>query len=429
MKPDKRIKTNTLKHNLLISLIFVSCFLLKGQQDLILKEASNYPEISTILLYRSGWELSMPVIFRNEEEKLELRFDYLGEPVNNFSYSVQNCTYDWKINDEPEHYYLEGFNDVSIYEYHPSRNTTHDYIHYVSQIPSDNLEITQSGNYLLCIYDSSDPEKVFFTRKFCIAEKTVSINARFIYPDNQSQEIMLSIDLGELALDNPTDEIKVMILKNYDWNNRITINSPPMLRDNKLYFDLAGQIKANGTNEFRYFDTKSTKYISERVDFIEYLAPEFHFILKPDMLKQYVPYFSSTDLNGRFFIEIPDAYDRHTESDYVQVHFTLESQQALGTDVYIYGALTNWQTNEKNYMVYNPDRQVYEKLLLLKQGYYNYAYVTREYNSNKLSFDITEGNHYETENDYLIFVYLRKTTSNFDRLVGFSIVNSAGMIK
>ncbi len=412
-----------------ITLSFMCCLVSKGQQDMPVREFCTPSEIRTVLFYRSGWELSMPVLFMNEEEQLELRFDYLGDPENNFSFSIQNCTYDWYVNDMQEHYYIEGFNDVPFYDYHPSRNTTQNFIHYFTSVPTDDLKITRSGNYLLKIYDSADPEKIMVTRKFCIAEKSVTINAQVRRPDYENQELLVEVNLGDMKLIDPRDEIKVVVVKNYDWNNQVKINSPPMLRNNILYFDLPDQIEAEGGNEFRYFDTKSTKLPSERVDYIEYRAPEFHYILKPDELKQFEPYFSSTDLNGRFFIEIPDAFDRHTESDYVQVHFKLQTGQSLGTDVYIFGALTDWQTNDRNYMIYNPDNQAYEKTLLLKQGYYNYAYATRDYNSNQIMFDITEGNHDETENDYLIFVYLRKTMSDFDRLVGYTVVNSTGKIR
>ena len=409
----------------LIPTIFFNAAL-NGQQNNAAEEYCRVPEIRTILFYRTGWELSMPVLFTDEEELLELRFDYLGIPENNFSYSIQNCNYDWTINDIPEQYYLEGFNDVPLYDYSSSRNTTHDFIHYSVSVPGEDLEITQSGNFLLKVFDSSNPEEIFFTRKFCVAEKIVAIRARFMRPDYENQEISLEVDLGNLKLRDPRNEIKVVIIKNYDWNNRVNISSPPMLRDNVLYFDLPSQIVAKGGNEFRYFDTKSVKTPSERVDYIQYRAPELHFILKPDKLKQFEPYFSSKDLNGRYFVEIPDAFDRHTESDYVQVHFTLETGQPLGTDVYIYGALTGWNIGDRNFMIYNPDKEAYEKTLLLKQGYFNYAYATRDYNSDNITFDITEGNHAETENDYLIFVYLREAMDDFDRLVGYTVVNSAG---
>ena len=38
--------------------------------------------------------------------------------------------------------------------------------------------------------------------------------------------------------------------------------------------------------------------------------------------------------------------------------------------------------------------------------------------------DRTEGNHYETENDYIILVYYHGTTSRYDKLIGYQIANS-----
>ena len=399
------------------------------QNEEMATEYCYNPNIKTILLYRSGWDLSMPVIIENEDENLELRFDYLGQPENYFSYSIKNCTFNWMINDISEHYYIEGFNETPLDDYNPSRNTTRFYMHYYTKIPSEDLKIIQSGNYLLTVFDSSDPDKIQFTRRFCIAEKKVDINARVRIPDNQNQEIELSVDLDDLKLINPIDEIKVIIIKNYDWNNKIEIKQPAMLRDNQLFFDLAGQISTGGGNEFRYFDTKTTKVPSERVDYIEYQAPDYNFILKHDKLKEFDPYFSSKDLNGRFYIEIPDAYDRHTESDYVEVHFTLQSDLPLSTDVYLYGALAGWKFDDNNFMVYDSNKHAYEKTLLLKQGYYNYAYATHDYDNPRFYFDITEGNHSETENDYLIFVYLKTPMSDFDRLVGYSIINSTDKMR
>ncbi len=390
------------------------------------KEFCSDTQIKTILLHRTGWDLSMPVIYINENETLSLHFDYLGKPSSDYSFSLTSCTFDWEINDISDHHYMEGFNDVPIYDYYPSRNTTRYFTHFQAEIPNEEIRVLKSGNYLLKVYDSVDPEKVVFTRKLCFAERLTDVSARIKYPDDIHQEIMLQINLSELELINPLAEIRVVVIKNYNWNDPIRISSPPLLRDNVLFMDMPFQIVADGGNEYRYFDTKSTKFISERVDYIDYQAPEFHFFLKPDKLNQYDPYFTSTDLNGRFFVEIPDAHDRHTESDYVNVHFKLEAEQPFDADVYVYGALTGWETNESNYMMFDYNKKVYTKSLLLKQGYYNYSYVMKNFNKPDLRFDITEGNHSETENDYLVFVYLRQNMSDFDRLVGYTVVNSLG---
>ena len=65
----------------------------------------------------------------------------------------------------------------------------------------------------------------------------------------------------------------------------------------------------------------------------------------------------------------------------------------------------------------------YEASLLLKQGWYNFEYVIKQSNGN-LDFKALEGNHYETENDYLILVYYRDPRERYDKLIGYYSVNS-----
>jgi hypothetical protein len=380
--------------------------------------------IKTILLHKTDQDLTMPVISLNEDETLQLDFDYLDKGGDNYSYSIINCMSDWKINTISEQLYLDGFNTIPINDYHSSINTTKPYNNYTAKIPNEDLHFLSSGNYLLTIFKNGDPENIVFTKRFCVNENLIEVQSKIFIPDEENQELQLVIDLGNLQLTNPLAEIRVVVLKNYDWNNQIAIKSVPMLRDNKLYFDAPFQIISPGTNEYRYFDTKTTKYESERVDHIEFLNPFYYYILKTDKIKQFSPYFSSKDLNSRFYIDVPHATNRQEEADYVYVKFSLQSPQPFGSNVYIYGALTDYKSDESNYMNYDAQRGVYSKELLLKQGYYDYAYVTRDFNKKDISFDLTEGNHSETENDFLVFVYLRKPMSEIDRLIGFKIINS-----
>lgn len=94
--------------------------------------------------------------------------------------------------------------------------------------------------------------------------------------------------------------------------------------------------------------------------------------------------------------------------------------------IFILLELTGNTMNNDNKMEYNADKGVYEKTLLLKQGYYSYLYATKE-NKNKNarpSFELTEGNYWETENTYTIFVYYRSFSGRHDELVGFTTSNS-----
>ena len=71
---------------------------------------------------------------------------------------------------------------------------------------------------------------------------------------------------------------------------------------------------------------------------------------------------------------------------------------------------------------------MYEKELYLKQGYYNYSYVTktdRKDSPPDVSLENTEGNYWGTENSYMVLVYFRPFGARADELIGFTRTNSA----
>ena len=79
-------------------------------------------------------------------------------------------------------------------------------------------------------------------------------------------------------------------------------------------------------------------------------------------------------------------------------------------------------------MVFNEEKGVYEKALYLKQGFYNYSYVTltdKKQVDFASSLENTEGNYWGTENSYTILVYFRPFGARTDELIGFANINSA----
>jgi hypothetical protein len=95
-------------------------------------------------------------------------------------------------------------------------------------------------------------------------------------------------------------------------------------------------------------------------------------------------------------------------------------------DIYLLGQFTSGALNDSTRMVFNAQKGRYEISALLKQGFYNYAYVTvdRADPARQPSFDLTEGNHIETENTYTILVYYRALGARADELVGLLSVSS-----
>ena len=68
-------------------------------------------------------------------------------------------------------------------------------------------------------------------------------------------------------------------------------------------------------------------------------------------------------------------------------------------------------------MIYNPSLEIYEGILLLKQGFYNYKFVEKD--SEEFSINTISGNHALTENNYLILVYYKEFGNRYDSLIGY----------
>jgi hypothetical protein len=149
-------------------------------------------------------------------------------------------------------------------------------------------------------------------------------------------------------------------------------------------------------------------------------------VLQADESRATKPYLFYNDINGSFLIKNREGLSNNDiEADYVYVEFFLPYMKPESEgNFYVMGKLTNWRMNANSKMTYSDLRNGYEKTLYLKQGYYNYSYVLS--NDAKKGGDetITEGNFWDTENDYNIYVYHRKFGGQYDQLIGMKKINS-----
>ena len=124
-----------------------------------------------------------------------------------------------------------------------------------------------------------------------------------------------------------------------------------------------------------------------------------------------------------------ESLQSENQNDYAQVNFTympMDKIPFMGQKLYLFGALTNNIINKEAEMIFDPALGYYKKTLLLKQGYYSYNYILRDMQGvNPMNdFTETEGNHWETENNYSIMVYYRPPGARHDHIIGFGAVNS-----
>jgi hypothetical protein len=394
-----------------------------------LEEGVFRENIKTVQIFRSGWKLSYPVIELNGDVNLELSFDDFSDRVNNYSYKIIHCDFNWNPSPLSDQDYIKGFRQNLFYDYSFSFNTYFRYVHFKLNLPNNDVKFLISGNYVIEVINDSDGELVF-RKRFIVTEPLVNIIAEVQRPvlssyRNTCQQINFNIVYNSYRIDNPLNDIKVAILQNGRWDNAI-FNLKPLFDKNRvLEYNYNLENLFSGNNEYRWFDIKSTRYQSAYIKDVIFKDGYFHVYLFPEEINASKQYFYSQDLNGKYYIEVQEGSNNDLDSDYIYVHFNLPYEPEITNgNFYVMGALSDNLFSEINKMNFNPETKAYELTLLLKQGYYNYRYEVLKKGMKKGDPSITEGSYYETENDYIILVYYHGISSRYDRIIGYQFVNS-----
>lgn len=394
--------------------------------NFIYKESIKTPEI-----HRKGHTLSYPVIELNTNDTIELTFDELSSDISDYYFTVIHCNSAWQPSGLSPSDFIDGFVENPVTAYKPSFNTLINYINYSIRIPDEYLRLKISGNYILFVYENSDKEQPVLTRRFFVTDTRTEITAEIkratsIDLMKSHQEVDFNIK-HTFRCNDPYGDIKVFVSQNYRSDNMITSLKPLFVKNNELIYNYEDGNLFPGGSEFRWFDAKSVRYQTERVGTIVYKKPYYNFYLLPDEKRTFKVYFSWQDINGKFFIKNSEGINSLIESDYVYVHFSLPWETPMvDGNIYVFGALSDWQCTKRNMLAYNYQKKCYELSLLLKQGFYDYEYVYLKDGANEADAGFIEGNHYETENEYLFFVYWKDISFNYEQLVGFKTFNSYG---
>ncbi|MBI5219105.1 MAG: DUF5103 domain-containing protein [Bacteroidia bacterium] len=386
--------------------------------------------IHTVLLYKEGWELSPPIIDLANPVKLIFSFDDLDADSKSYSYTFIHCDANWQPSDIVTSDYIDGFAENRITDYAYSFNTTFKYTHYSLSFPNDDVKLKISGNYIVKVFDNFDQNNIVLTKRFYVVDHKVAVEATvkqatLLDHRKTSQEVDFKIERKFYAISDPFGELKVALLQNFRWDNAVTTLKPLFVKDEEFSYDYDEDNVFDAGGEFRYFDIKSLRYFSEKVEKISYVNSNYQVKLLDDERRTFKTYLYNKDLNGKYLVKVTEGQNSDIEADYCYVYFTLPYDAPIvDGNIYVFGALSDWDFLKQNQMRYNMERKQYELTLLLKQGYYNYQYVFLKDGCSRGNVSLVEGNHYETENDYIIFVYHRYLSSRYDKLIGYQIVNS-----
>jgi len=388
--------------------------------------------LKNVKLFKTGFELSSPFFELNSGRTLTLTFDDLSSEGLTYYYSFILCNEDWTPADLMPMEYTEGMTEEYFNSSYQSFNTTIHYSAYSVHLPSENIKITKSGNYILKVYPEGEPDKPVITRRFYVFENRVGIDIKeFIASAPQDrytkQELNLTIRPNGYQMPNIYDDLTVKIMQNRRKDNIIIRHQPKIIRPDALIYNVAGDIMFNGGNEFRVFDIRSLKVQSENINRIRFDSAGYEVDLLTDQSRKNTRYLKYDELNGNYKViewdntQISDII----EADYAYVNFRFQLDSVLtGGSIYLLGEFTNWRMDSYSRLAYNQVTRQYETSILLKQGYYNYQYIYVPNGSKRGYVSYFEGNHSETGNNYTVFVYYRDQGQLYDRLIGLSFIES-----
>jgi len=416
-------------------IIITTCFLIittsvvannVENKDLVYDE-----NIHTVLLHPPADQLLQPIIRLNSTDKLLLSFDDMSSESYLFRYTFIHCTEDWQTSELDQMDYLDGFFEEDITRYEFSVNAIPPYIHYDLVFPTRDMQIKVSGNYILKVYvDMPDDENVIFTKRFFVLEPLVRIDVDIpYYPKNlefvrHKQQLDIKLFTPDLFSAEPMKRINVSIQQNGRWDNLKENLKPTSLMLDQLNYEYRDGIVFEGGNQYRHFDMKSYWYQSMYIKQIISEPDGYEVILHTDYPRADKPYSVTPDINGRKLIKARTGQNTNTEGEYAWVEFWLKQSKIKDADIYILGALNNWQLDAKSKLRFDSRYNMYRGRLYLKQGYYDYLYVVVPKGKTRGSVSFIEGDHWETKNQYSVFVYYREKVPEYDRLVGYLRFNS-----
>lgn len=364
-------------------------------------------------------------------DRLKLTFDDIRARVADYYYTIEHYDYNWVPSRLAKNEYIEGFDNIRLFNFTNSLTTLQPYTHYDLRIPNKNTRrLKVTGNYMLKIFNSD--KQLVFSRKFMVFDPIVNVRtqvrrSRDLKNIGQKQLIEYRVGKDGFVFINPEQNVNTVIVQNNDFVSAIYDVKPQFVSGNELVFNYPKKTEFWGGNEYLFYDNRDIRVATMNIRRVE-LYDLYQTFLNTDFVRDGREYVFNPDINGSFRVNTVQGQDVNRESEYANIHFSLRCDKDLnGGELHVYGRFNNYSLTDETHLTYNKDTGLYETTLLLKQGFYNYKYVylsaEGEFNDHFIS-----GSYDITENDYTILVYYRNVGGRYDEIIGVGSANSRNII-
>lgn len=400
-------------------LMFLVCATAFCQRNVSFSE-----RIRTVECVVNGDRQKPPVISLNSNDVVTVSFDDMTHDYVRYLYKLEHCDKEWNVSDALfESDYMTGTNlDRIIEDYQQSTNTSNLYTHYKLDFPNKYIKPLISGNYRVSIYDEENTDNPVAQMCFSVVDNKIGIGTAIttntdVDYNKAHQQMDLTLNISKIDSRDPEREVYVRIIQNKRYDNAVSNPAPTFVSDKEMRWQHCENLIFPAGNEFRKFEILNVHQPTLGVDKMRWFPPFYHAFLYAG--KPFTNYIYTQEVNGSYVVRNEDNEENDTKSEYVIVHFSLETEKRNDGKFYVCGQWNSFNFMPDNEMRYNAEDNVYEASILLKQGYYNYSYLfVPDENKTGLTSE-SEGDFFQTENEYTVMVYTRLQGERYDRLLGY----------
>lgn len=416
-----RYKTMKNIRMLLAILLATTMLQLQAQHNKML-----LPEMRTLTVETGGDGNGLPILRLGTSDRLRIGFDLLDTEYRRITYKIEHLTWDFrKTEDLFESDYVRAAADEEVVEdFEESMNTTASYAHYALVFPNERMQPLLAGNYRMTFMtededgNAVEAAHVYFAVIDPQASLQIDCTTNTDIDWNRShQQLSITVDMNDLLLRDESEDVRLFVLQNRRWDNAVVNPAPTHRNGQKLIWSHCRDLIFPAGNEFRAFDMISTRYPGMHMMGVRWEDDAYQAFVAPD--EQRRNYLLYDDRNGQYVCRTDDSAEAYTESDYCQTHFELHMDELEDYDVYLSGQWTHNRFLPEYKMYYDDAEGCYRADLYLKLGYYSYQYLAVPRTGAAIgSVGPVDGNFWQTENEYTVLVYYRRTGERYWSLVG-----------
>ncbi|PKL82936.1 MAG: hypothetical protein CVV24_07545 [Ignavibacteriae bacterium HGW-Ignavibacteriae-3] len=388
-------------------------------------------EIKSLRVYSSNDQVEFPVIDYSNDQRtsITIDFDVQSSDMPNLSIVFKFCDENWNpYNNAFLSNRMYSTETILWFERLP-QNIRGARYHYNGSFPNNNVNFPFSGKWKFFIVDSQNRDLVYATGKFYVVYPEVKLNVK------TAREGLIG-DMNDIAASGRTISIRtnfslpdslfsanlkrIEIVTNRKFSYSMIIDRSTFTPDRYYEWDAGSQFSfiarnIRPGNEYRVTDIR---------DAGKYNAPPVYARFgEIELSNLYTK--GKRDFNGASYL----MDYRNDHADYLNVTFRIRPPDEIKSSIFLVGSFNNWKVLPEYEMF--DDNGMMNLSVELKRGVYEYQYVTGQVVNGKvenLNWEVLEGNFYETENEYNIFLfYGTQEKGGYDKIIGYKKIKTGAL--